>query len=179
MEPTSFLALLAQTRTPTERAAILGRATPHYCRTRLLTVTTLEAATAVVARACALQGASLDPVAAAWAARTPNPVTRARHREQGRQLLRLTGLGTAHLPRAVAMGAIAARSDISAEDLARMVGFDDVQAVLESADPAEGRAWAAGLLADVRNMAAQVSHMVDPAEIPATGAELVQYAVAR
>jgi hypothetical protein len=77
------------------------------------------------------------------------------------------------------MGAVAARSDISAEDLARMVGFDDVQAVLESADPAEGRAWAAGLLADVRNMAAQVSHMVDPAEIPATGAELVHYAVAR
>jgi len=178
MEPTSFLALLAQTRTPTERAAVLGRATPGYCRTRLLTVTTLDAATAVVARAAALEGNSLDPVAAAWAARTPNPVTRARHREQGRNLLRLTGLGTAHLPRAVAVGAVAARSDISAEDLARMVGFDDVQAVLESADPAEGRAWAAGLLHDVRNMAAQVCHMVDPAEIPATGAELVRYAAA-
>ena len=179
MEPTSFLALLAQTRTPTERAAILGRATPHYCRTRLLTVTTLEAATAVVARATALEGGSLDPVAAAWAARTPNPVTRARQREQGRALLRLTGLGSAHLPRAVALGAVAAKSDISAEDLARMVGFDDIQAVLESADPAEGRAWGAGLLADVKNMAAQVAHMVDPAQIPATGAELVRYAVAR
>jgi urease accessory protein len=179
MEPTSFLALLAQTRTPTERAAVLGRAAPGYCRTRLLTVTTLDAATAVVARARSLEGGSLDPVAAAWAARTPNPITRARHREQGRALLRLTGLGTAHLPRAVAMGIVAARSDISAEDLARMIGFDDVQAVLESADPAERRAWAAGLLADVRRMAAQVAHMVDPVEIPATGADLVHYAVAR
>jgi urease accessory protein len=171
MEPKSFLGLLADTRAESAVTAH-GPATPTYCRMRLLTVTTVEAATAVVARAVALEGRSLRHVADAWAARTPNPVTRARQRERGRDLLELSGLAAQPLPRAVAIGALAADAGISAEDLARMVGYDDVQAVLSGADPAQAHAWTAALVADVREMAAQVAHLVDPDAIPATGADL-------
>ncbi len=174
MEPTTFLGLLARTRT--EPGAAPDQAVPTYCRMRLLTVITVEAATAVVARAAALDGRALHPVAEAWAARTPNPVTRARQHERGRALLELGGLTSGPLPRAVAIGALAAEAGITAEDTARMVGYDDVQAVLAQADPAAARAWTAALVSDIREMAAQVAHLVDADAIPATGADLTALA---
>ncbi|HRD59739.1 MAG TPA: urease accessory protein UreF, partial [Nocardioides sp.] len=50
---------------------------PAYVRSRLATVVRTEATTAVVARHHALAGSSLDPVEAAWAARTPSDAMRA------------------------------------------------------------------------------------------------------
>ena len=172
MEPTVFLDLLARSRNEL-LAPAMGGATPSYCRTRLLTVTTVEAATAVVARAYAVAGRRLDAVIEAWRVRTPNPVTRARLNDLGRRLLDEAGHPAGQTPRAVALGLIAASGGIEAEDLARMIGFDDVQAVLSTADPGDGHAWAAALVADIRTMAAQVAHLEDPAAIPATGAELL------
>lgn len=168
MDAQAFLGLLAQTRPEAP-----GGATPAHCRARLLTVTTVDAATAVVARAASLAGRPLTPVVEAWAARTPNPVTRARHRDRGRALLELGGFDAAPIPRPVAIGMLAAEVGIEAEDLARMVGFDDVRAVLADAHPADGHAWAAALIGDVRAMASQVAHLVDPDRIPATGAALL------
>lgn len=176
MDAQRFLGLLAQTRPDTGKSGSLGKATPTYCRTRLLTVTTVDAATAVVARATVRSGAPLSPVVDAWTVRTPNPITRARHREQGKALLELAGLEPTPLPRAVAMGVLAARADFEPEDLARLVGFDDVQGVIAAAHPADVRAWSAALVKDVRAMAAQVAHLVDPDRIPATGADLLALA---
>jgi urease accessory protein len=156
-----------------------GEATPGYCRTRLLTVTTVEAATAVVAREYVVAGRPLDPVVEAWTARTPNPITRAQLNERGRELLREAGYPARLMPRAVAMGVIAAGGGVDAENLARMVGFDDVQAVLGSAHPADAHAWTAALVGDVRAMAEQVANLVDPDSIPATGAALMVPAMMR
>lgn len=178
MEATEFLSLLARTRVEAAGHA-LGDATPGYCRARLLTVTTVEAATAVVARAHALEGRPLERVTDAWSARTPNPITRARLREQGTLLLVYAGHTPAPLPRAVAAGVAAARGGIGAEDLARMIGFDDVQNVLAPAHPADAHAWSAGVLADVRMMAAQVAGLTETFSIPASGADLTVYAQAQ
>jgi urease accessory protein len=172
MEPTAFLEVLAKSRSEM-RGPIRGEATPGYCRTRLLTVTTVEAATAVVARAHAVAGRPLEPVVEAWKARTPNPVTRARLSERGCELLREAGHTPRLMPRAVALGVIAANGGIDAEDLARMIGFDDVQTVLGDAHPADAHAWTAALVGDVRAMADQVAPLTDPVSIPASGADLM------
>lgn len=172
MQPTTFLALLAGTHAETEDGSAHDASTPSRCRLRLLTVTTVEAATAVVARAAVLAGEPLDAVVDAWSARTPSPVSRAVLREQGRALLLRGGLTPLPLPRAVAIGVLAAESGIGAEDLARLVGYDDVRATLAGAHPSDHRAWTAALVADVRAMAASVAHLADPQAIPASGAPL-------
>ena len=180
MEARSFLSLLASVR-PAPKRPTPGSETdetvPYFCRARLLTVTTVDAATAVVARAAVLEGQPLAPVIDAWAARTPSAGARATSRAQGRDVLErarddLPGLPESYdsLPRPVALGVIAAEAGFDAEALARMIGFDDVQSILASAESTDASVWSQTLLPDIKAMATQVAHLVDPTRIPATGA---------
>jgi len=172
MEPLAFLELLARTRLPSEFVVVPGVRAPDQCRARLLTVTTVDAATAVVARDVALGGGDLEDVADAWAARSPDPALRHVSRERGSEVLDAAGLASEPVPRPVALGVVAAHAGVQAEDLARMVAYDDVQAVLVDEDAAEAHAWTAGLLPYIRSLARQLATVDDPARIPATGAPL-------
>jgi urease accessory protein len=182
MDPARVLGLLAQARTEAAVARLEPPSdpdnTPYVARTRLLTVTTVEAATAVVARAVSLAGSPLDEVVAAWSARTPNPVTRARSRAQGRALLKaaaahLPKLRVEAIPHPVALGVVAAAAGLPADDLARLVGYDDVEAVLEGADTTDALVWRHALMDDIVAMASRIAHLVDPERIPATGAPML------
>lgn len=187
MDPARLLGLLAQVRSTLsgERLTPLDPDdTPYVARTRLLTVTTVEAATAVVARAHAKAEDSLDAVVTAWSARVPNPVARARSRAQGRALLKaaadlLPGIHVEALPLPVALGVVAAAAGLAADDLARLVGYDDVEAVLLDADETDALVWRHALIDDIVAMADGIAHLVDPERIPATGAPMVAWATAR
>lgn len=180
MDETWMLRLLARGR-PVRACRVEGgdETTVYRCRARLLTVTTVDAATAVVARAVAATGGDLGAVSEAWAARTPNPITRSRSARAGSELLahaardirELRGR-VAPLPRPVAAGVIAAHIGLAAEPLARMVGYDDLQGELSGTQPADAQVWTQALLPDVKALAAQVAHLTDATRIPATGAEL-------
>jgi urease accessory protein len=157
---------------------------PAYCRSRLATVVRTEAATAVVARHHALAGLPLDAVETAWAARTPSDAMRATARALGRGLLRLARRtwpeaaarwpADAQPPRPVVLGAIAAATGLPAVELARVVGYDDVQTVLSAAlkllplDPADATAWCVELLPDVDRLAHEVSTLTATTDIPST-----------
>jgi urease accessory protein len=163
---------------------------PAYCRSRLATVTRTEAATAVVARHRARVAHPLGPVETAWEARTPSDAMRETSRTLGRGLLRLArrawplavaGWATdARPPRSLVLGAIAAEAGLSAEGLARVVAYDDVQTVLAAAlkllplDPADAAAWCVGLLPDIDELAARLADLTDPADIPETGSPLIE-----
>jgi len=161
-----------------------------YCRTRLSTVVRTESAAAVVARHHVLAGLPLAPVETAWAARTPSDAMRDTARTLGRGLLRLARRtwpeAAAHWsaqdrpPRALVLGAIAAGSGLPAVELARVVAYDDVQAVLAAAlkllplDPADATAWCVELLPDIDRVADEVSTLTGTGEIPATGAPQIE-----
>lgn len=182
MNATWLLTLLARVRA--DRAGPPARDVSVYqCRARLLTTTTVDAGTAVVARATARAGEDLEPVCEAWAARTPNPVTRASSRAEGRRLLSAAAeevprlrARVAPLPLPVAAGLVAAELGLDADDLARLVGYDDLQATLAGTGPADAHVWTQALLPDIRSMAAQVARITDPTRIPATGAALLAVA---
>jgi len=134
---------------------------PDYLQARLQTVTEVEAATAVVARAEWLRTASppsgdprtvsppsgdphraraLAEVDAAWRCRTVSDAVRDASDLLGRGYLRLVttlwtlGIAPRSAPcRAVVVGATAAAAGLDAEDTARMIGFDDVQTVIAAA----------------------------------------------
>lgn len=186
MDPARILGMLAQVRntfTGDRLTPIDPEDTPYVARTRLLTVTTVEAATAVVSRACSVAGEDLDAVVGAWSARVPNPVTRALSRAQGRALLKaaanhLPGIHIEALPLPVALGVVAAAAGLSPDDLARLVGFHDIEAVLADADATDALVWRHALIDDIVAMADGIAHLVDPDRIPATGAPMVSWATA-
>ncbi|MDX6247113.1 MAG: urease accessory protein [Kribbellaceae bacterium] len=160
-----------------------------YARDRLRTVTRVEAAVATVARAVALANQSLSPVEAAWAARTPSQALRAASRRQGRAYLRLAArvwpavldhlTADTETARPVVVGAIGAVTGLSAEQVARLVGYDDAQTVIAASlkllpvDPAEAAGWLAALHAPIEELTSAVAGFTSPAEIPAYGAPLV------
>jgi len=182
MDPARVLTLLAQARTeaPVDRPAppLDPDNAPYIARARLLTVTTVEAATAVVARAVSLEHGPLDDVVSAWSARTPNPVTRAHSRTQGRALLKaaaahLPWIHVEALPHPVALGVVAAAAGMPADDLARIIGYDDVESVLAGSDETDALVWRHALIDDIVAMADGIAHLVDPDRIPATGAPVL------
>jgi urease accessory protein len=169
MDPITLLSLMARTRTPAERADVLEERTVDYCRERLRSVTRVEAATAVVARAVALNGGPLTSVADLWWARTSDPFVRGRNSDLGEVMLALAGREPRHLPRAVVVGMFAAETGIEPRDLARMVGYDDVQGVLVSVPLAQATACTAELFADIIEVADEVAGLTQPLQIPVNG----------
>lgn len=199
-----LLMLLADARLPVaghtqsaglEPALRLGLApdeVEQYVATRLSTIARVEAATAVVARHHLRAGLSTSVVEAAWAARTPSPAMRRTSRAQGRALLRLartlwpddpavaTVSGVPQASRAVALGAVAAAGDLPARELARLVGYDDVQTVASAAlkllplDPADVAAWVLRALPAIDVMSADLAHLTLAEDIPASGAPQIE-----
>lgn len=166
---------------------------PVYLQVRLETVTEVEAASAVVARATWLRSSVADrpgalaTVDAAWRARTPSDAIRDAADLLGRGYRRLAetlwdlGLDPAATPcRAVVLGATAAASGLGAADTARLVGFDEVQTVIAAAlklepfDPALGVRWSADAGRHVEAMVARVENAQVVDDIPARSAPLVE-----
>lgn len=130
---------------------------PRYCAARLRTVTRVEAGTAVVARHVAASDGDLVSVEVARAARTPSQALRAVSRRQERGYLRLAEwvwpeamrylLRDSETARPVVLGVIGAVTDLEAAQVARLVGYDDVQTVVAASlellpvDPAQAAAW--------------------------------------
>jgi urease accessory protein len=179
---------------PAVRAGLGGDGTrlpevADYARDRLRTVTRVEAAVAVVARAVALNGEQVTPVEAAWAARTPSHVLRTVSRRQGRAYLRLASRvwtevlkhlqADTEIARPVVIGVVAAVNDLSAEQTARLIGYDDAQTVVAASlkllpvDPAEAASWLAALHQPIEELTQAVADLTDPDDIPAYGAPLV------
>lgn len=159
---------------------------PLYLAARLASVVRVEAGTAVVALHHVGHGLAADPVVCAWAARTPSSALRRVSRMQGRALLRvaarlwpdstaIAGI-PAGAPRPVVLGAIAATVGLRPGELARVVGYDDVQTVTSAAlkllplDPAVVTGWAHDALPLVAALADDVARLTEPARIPAAGA---------
>jgi urease accessory protein len=160
-----------------------------YARDRLRTVARVEAAVATVARAHALANQPLAAVEAAWAARTPSQALRKASRRQGRAYLRLAArvwpsaldhlTADSETARPVVVGVIGAVTGLSAEQVARLVGYDDAQTVVAASlkllpvDPAEAAGWLAALHAPIEELTSAVAGLTSPDEIPACGAPLV------
>ncbi|MFG2174131.1 urease accessory protein UreF [Streptomyces niveus] len=173
---------------PALRAGLAPAEVPAYLRSRLRTVTMVEAGTAVVARAVAANAGDLVEVEAAWAARTPSPALRANGRRLGRGYLRvLQGLWPGPVDarsrtwsRPVVLGLLAHRAGMGPADVARLVGYDDAQTVtaallkLEPQDPLTIAAWVSELLPDIEEMADEVAFLRLPDQIPAHGAPLIE-----
>jgi urease accessory protein len=167
---------------------------PDYIEARLRTVTEVEAAAAVVARHRWLTTAeprtsAMREVDAAWRVRTLSDALREASDLLGRSYLRtaaavwpLAALSadTAAWCRAVVLGATAAVAGLSASEVARLVGFEDVQTVIAAAlklqpfDPSQGVAWAAASGVEVEALVARVSGFTSTAEIPAHGAPQIE-----
>lgn len=164
---------------------------PDYLAVRLQTVTTTEAAAAVVARhswttvAPADRPAVLAEVDAAWRARTPSDALRDAADLLGRSYLRLAAtvweldaLRAAGRVwcRAVVLGATAAAAGLDGAATARLVGYDDVQAAISAAlklqpfDPATGVRWAVEAAGEVEALVDRVADLTSPGDIPAAGA---------
>ncbi|TCC07253.1 urease accessory protein UreF [Kribbella soli] len=185
-----------------------------YARDRLRTTTRVEAAVAVLTRHIATsshlsgtklspgdenvpkngprlseRAATLGPVEAAWAARTPSHVVRGVSRRQGRLLLRLARRVwpdvSAYLPndgeiaRPVVLGVVGAVTGLSAEQVARTIAYDDAQTVISASlkllpvDPADAATWLAGLHDDIEWLVKDVAPLTRIDEIPADGAPLI------
>jgi urease accessory protein len=167
-------------------------AIPAYLRTRLRTVTLVEAGAAVVALHRFRTGGSLQEVEDAWAARTPSDALRQASTAVGRGYLRLvrrlwpehpatvtlSGLGAPS--RACAMACAAVIVDLAPAQLVRLVCYDDAQTVASAAlkltplDPLDAVAWTLGLATEVQSVVDQVALSTEPDDIPAAAAPLIE-----
>ncbi len=167
---------------------------PDYLRVRLRTVTEVEAAAAVVARAQWLavepvdRAAAMAQVDAAWRVRTLSDALREASDLLGRSYRRTAGavwdLGSLdprrHWCRAVVLGATAAVAGLSAADVARLVGFEDVQTVISAAlkllpfDPSQGVRWSVAAGDEVERLVERVRALTTTAEIPAYSAPQIE-----
>ena len=181
---------------PAVRAGLTGDGAhpedvPRFAAARLRTVVAVDAGTAVASRLVALEpdGWTLRDVEDAWAARTPSRPLREVARLTGRGYLRLAGrlwpevlthLGSdTAVPRPVVLGVVAAVAGLSGRQVARLVGYDDVQTVASAAlkllplDPAEVAGWTLTLHRDVEAMAASLDDLRGPEDIPDRGAPAI------
>jgi urease accessory protein len=165
---------------------------PDYVRARLCTVTEVEAATAVLSlrrwRQAADRPAALAEVDAAWRVRTPSRAVREASDLLGRSYLRtaravwdLAGLDPrGPWCRAVVLGATASAAGLGPAEVARLVGYEDVQTVIAAAlklepfDPALGVRWAAGAATEVEAMVGRVAEVTAPEDVPAWSAPQIE-----
>ncbi|MFE6236628.1 urease accessory UreF family protein [Cellulosimicrobium sp. NPDC057862] len=83
-------------------------------------------------------------------------------------------------PRPVVLGVTAACAGLSALQVARLVGYEDVQTVaaatlkLEPVDPVVATGWVVAAQPAIDALAHDVAHLTDPRAIPAHGAPLVE-----
>ncbi|WP_432940154.1 urease accessory protein UreF [Kribbella sp. CA-253562] len=161
----------------------------QYARDRLRTVTRVEAGIAVVARELASSGQEIGPAEAAWAARVPSQALRAASRRQGRAYSRLAARvwprvtdflpADSEIARPVVVGVVAAVNGLSADQTARLVGYDDAQTVVAASlkllpvDPADAAGWLTALHPAIEDLVAEVSGLTQPGDVPAYGAPLV------
>lgn len=177
---------------PAVRSGLDAAHVPGYLRSRLRTVTRVEAGTAVVARHHLSVGRAIEPVEHAWAARTPSAAMRSTSRAQARALLRLAvrlwpgdqGLALVRsLPsasRPMALGAVAAAAGLGPGALARVVAYDDAQTVASAAlkllplDPATATTWVHDALGDIDRLATDVADLTRPEDVPASAMPQVE-----
>ncbi len=205
LSPTTVLLLLADGRAPVGgnvnsgglEPALQGGMSPTEVRrflvARLRTSAAVEAGVAVVTRHAveSAAGAALtlriDEIEDHWAARTPGPAQRDASRLLARGYLRLArnlwpstvlddlDARTPRPSRGLVVGAIAALARIPALDTARLVLYEEAQAIvaaflkLHPTDPATGSRWALEACAHLEPLIAELSALTDPADIPATG----------
>lgn len=187
---------------PALRQGMSITAVPEYLRTRLATVTLVEAATAVLARRVtahsatpAVMLAQLTRIDAAWRARTVAKALRENADLLGRGYARLArrlwpgspavGVldGIDRPVRAVVLGVVAAAAGLDDVRVAELVGYDDVATVAAAAlklapmDPADTTAWILALSPDIAEMARAAVGVTGPADLPAGSApELEEWA---
>lgn len=81
--------------------------------------------------------------------------------------------------RPVVVGVIGGVTGLSAEQVARLVAYDDVQTVVAASlkllpvDPADAANWLAGLQDDIERLVADVAPLTEIDKIPADGAPLL------
>ncbi|GAB3842698.1 urease accessory protein UreF [Nesterenkonia populi] len=166
-----------------------------YMLVRARTAALTDAACAVVVRHALIQ--QTDPAAAltraerAWAARTPSGAARQIAAELGRGLLRLAkslwpdgpsfrlleaSTGRTAPSRPAVMGAVAAHAGVGAEELVRLVIYDDAAAAaaallkLDPGDPAEAMSLVLDACASVEAQVPGVAGLTAPDDIPASSA---------
>jgi urease accessory protein len=131
----------------------------------------------------------LGVVEGAWAARTPSQVLRGVSRRQGRAYLRLAArvwpdvlrhlAADTEVARPVVVGVIGGVTGLSAEQVARLVAYDDAQTVVAASlkllpvDPADAATWLAGLQDDIERLVTDVAPLTEIDKLPADGAPLL------
>ncbi|WP_434175965.1 urease accessory protein UreF [Brachybacterium conglomeratum] len=162
-------------------------ATGDYLAGRMATIVPVEAGTAVVARRLARHGGDLEGLRREWAARTPSSAQREVSYALGDGLQRLADQlwpaamspGAARRPRPIVLGLIAAAAGLGAEDLVRLVAYDDAQTVaaallkLEPGDPRQATALVLAACAHLEPRVAEIAALTDPTRIPCAGAPLI------
>ena len=135
---------------------------------------------------------ALSEVDAAWVARTVSPALRETSVLLGRGYLRLisrlwpgsagaTAVAAIRRPgRAVAVGVAAALAGLTAEQLVRLVAYDDVQTVaaatlkIEPLDPVVATGWVVAAADEIERMVGDLAQLTALNEIPAFGAPQIE-----
>ena len=179
------------------RDGLAPSAVAAYLASRQRTVTEVEAGAAVVGRRIALDAErapapeALEPLLREWAARTPSRAQREVACALGDGLRRLAdvlwpGAVPAPIsrerpwPRPLVLGLVAAAAGLAAEDLVRLVAYDDAQTVaaallkLEPGDPRSAAALVLEACALLEPRVAELAALEDPVHIPCTGAPLTE-----
>ncbi|MCU1584320.1 MAG: urease accessory protein [Microbacteriaceae bacterium] len=181
---------------PALRAGMPASLVPEYMVGRALTVSLVEAGTAIVARHVALDlpaAGPIEQVEMAWAARTPSAAVREVSRFLGRGYSRLAvrlwpespGVRTMAaarrpLSRPVVLGVIAAAGGMSAQDLVRLVVYDDAQTIaaallkLDPIDPAIPSSWVLRACSAAEQLVPTLADLTTPSAIPAAGAPQIE-----
>jgi len=147
---------------------------------------------AVADLAVADLASALSEVDAAWVARTVSPALRETSVLLGRGYLRLisrlwpgsagaTAVAAIRRPgRAVAVGVAAALAGLTAEQLVRLVAYDDVQTVaaatlkIEPLDPVVATGWVVAAADEIERMVGNLAQLTALDEIPAFGAPQIE-----
>lgn len=195
LTPTTVMMLLADARLPVGahvssgaleaalRNGLSSQLVGEYLAARMRTVNRVEAGTAVVARHLAGCGRPLEMLRAEWAARTPSRAQREISVVLGDGLRRLTAtlrpaavLTGTRWPRPIVLGVLAESTGLAAEDLVRLIAYDDAQTVvsamlkLEPGDPLKSASTVMKACAAMEPFVDELAALDRPDRIPSAGA---------